>query len=272
MTARARGEKRMRSLSQNTKDARSSRLQAAGLLRLPGLRLHLILAAMLCLCFWVGIVYVCECMFAAVPWEILREQSPLWYTLLDQAFYLVDAAVILLVGIPLAYGACMIYMAAADGESAPFTTLFCAFEGPRTYLRAQGVMLGLLLPVLAVAGVAWHLVDLANRSDLLWLSCLYYGLTILLVVGACSVLGLNDGVLRLSYLHPDHSLFGIFSASQSATRGRLWSLFFFKLRYIGWAILSVLTLGILLIFHALPSFALAHTTHLGITNESNTST
>ena len=262
----------MKSLSPNTKDARSSRLQAAGLLRLPGLRLHLILSAVLCLCFWVGIVYVCECMFAAVPWEALREQSPLWHTLLDQAFYLLDAVVILLVGIPLAYGACMIYMAAADGEKAPLTTLFCAFEGPRAYLRAQGVMLGLLLPLLAVAGAVWHLIDLAGKTEMPGVSWLYYGLTILLALAACFLLGVNDGVLRLAYLYPDRSLFGIFAASRQTARGRLWSLFIFKLHYIGWAILSVLSLGIVLIFHALPIFALAHTTHLGITNESNTST
>ena len=262
----------MKSLPPNTKDARSSRLQARGLLRLPGLRLHLILTAMLCLCFWVGIVYVCECIFAAVPWETLHEQSPLWYTLLDQAFYLVDLAVILLVGIPLAYGACMIYMAAADGEKSPFATLFCAFAGPRAYLRAQGVMLGLLLPVLAVTGAAWHLIDLAGKAELPETSWLYYGLVILLAAFACLLLGLNDGVLRLAYLSPDRSLFGIFAASRQTARGRLWSLLFFKLRYIGWAILSVLSLGIVLIFHALPAFALAHTTHLGITNESNTST
>jgi len=202
----------------------------------------------------------------------LQEQSPLWYTLLDQMFYLLDILVIILVGLPLLYGACMIYMAAADGKKEPMTTLFCAFSSPSAYRRSLAVMIGLLLPPLLVAGSALWLTHLATGAEQAWMTALYYGLALLLVVSACLLLGCHDAVLRLYYLHPDASVFRLFSASRRKTRGRLFELFLFKLSYTGWWLLSVLSLGIVLIFHALPAFILAYTVRLDVSDESKPST
>lgn len=247
--------------------SKTSKLTAAALLHLPGVRMHLVLTAILCLCFWVGIVYIGECVFAAIPWEALHEQSPLWYTLLDQTFYLLDVIVIVLVGLPLLYGACMIYEAAADGKKEPMTTLFCAFSSPSAYRRSLAAMIGLLLPPLLVAGSALWLNHLAKGTEQIWMAVLYYGLTLLLVVAACLLLGCHDAVLRLCYLHPDTSVFRLFSASRRVTRRRLFELFLFKLSYTGWWLLSVLSLGIVLIFHALPVFTLAYTVRLDVSDE-----
>ena len=251
---------------------KTARLQASALLRLPGLRIHLVLTAILCLCFWTGIVYICECVFAAVPWATLSEQSPLWYEILDQAFYYLDVVVIVLVGIPLLYGACMIFAAAVDGQKAPMTTLFCGFAGPRAYARALGIMLGMLLPALAIAAGILYLVRLTKNGEMAELAWLYYALIVLLPLVICLLSGAHDGALRLSYLRPDMSAHRIFAASRRAAKGRLAKLFLFKLSYLAWAVLSVLSLGIVLIFHALPSFALAYTLYLNSPNETNTST
>ena len=262
----------MKSLSAATKNARSSRLQAAALLRLPGLRLHLVTTAILCLCFWVGIVYIGECVFAAAPWETLREQAPLWYEWLDKAFYLLDVLVILLVGLPLLFGACMIFVAAADGKKEPMTTLFCAFASPAAYGRALTVMLGLLFPTLVQAGGTLYLVQLASATEQVGMTVLWYGLAVVLILAVWLLSGCHDAVLRLCYLHPDTPAHRLFCTSRRLTKHRLVSLFLFKLHYVGWALLSVLSLGIVLIFHALPAFALAHTARLDLPNESNTST
>ncbi len=267
----------MEPLSMHTNDSPSSRsktakLTAAALLRLPGMRLHLVLTAILCLCFWVGIIYIGECTFAAIPWEALHEQSPIWYTVLDQMFYLLDVIVIVLMGLPLLYGACMVYQAAVDGRKAPMATLFCAFSSPSAYRRALAVMLELLLPALLAAGAILYLLRLAKSTEQIGMTVLYAALALLLIFGACLLMGCHDAALRLCYLHPDVPARQLFAASRRVTKGHLFSLLLFKASYLGWWILSILSLGIILIFHALPTFTLAYTVRLDVPDEINPST
>jgi hypothetical protein len=225
---------------------------------MPHVRLHLILTVLCCMTFWIGSIYISECTFNAVPWESLYENRYLLYALLDVLFYAVDALIIVLIGLPLLFGCAMIFEGAARGVREPMTTLFCAFDSPRRYRKTLGLMLWLLgahllTPVLC-AILAWALYDSIGTVSL-WVT-LPVALITLLV--ASVILGRNDAVLALAYDDPSASVYEWFARSHRITKGKYLTLWQFKLSYIGWGLLSVLSLGLVLILHALPHFSLSY--------------
>ena len=234
------------------------RQRARELLSLPHMRLHLILAALCCLAFWIGGVYINECAFNAVPWERLYHDDLLLYTLLDALYYVTDGLVVLMLGLPLLYGCAMIFEGAARGVRKPMATLFCAFTSARAYRRALGVILCLLgFPLLALsacAGVAWMCFDAIDASTLYTT----IPLSLLFLAFMAVMLGQNDAVLALAYDDPDATVLSLLARSRKMTKGRLLDLLRFKLAFLGWGLLSVLSLGLVLIFHALPMFSLSY--------------
>ena len=242
--------------------ADTSRRRANELLALPHMRLHLILAILCCLTFWIGGIYLSERTFNAVPWASLYEGNRLLYTLLDVVYYVVDGLIILFLGLPLLYGCAMILEGAARGVREPMTTLFCAFESPRRYRKTLGLMLRFIgahaLPVALCAWLIWARYQ-TDGPDTLWETL---PTTLVFLFVASIVLGRNDAVLTLAYDDPTASVRDVFARSRTLTKGRLWGLFRFKSSFVGWALLSVLTLGLVLIFHALPHFSLSYSLYL----------
>ena len=239
-----------------------SRKRANELLALPHLRLHLILAILCCLTFWIGGIYISERTFNAVPWAKLHENDWLLYTLLDVVYYVVDGLIILFLGLPLLYGCAMIFEGAARGVREPMTTLFCAFESPRRYRRALGVMLGVaLLPaILFVMCVLFAYQIKFTQSP--WQAVLILLYTALPMLAVLLGRSRYDAALTLAYDDPTVSVKDLFARSRAITKGRLWELFRFKLSFVVWTLLSVLTLGLVLIFHALPYFSLSYSLYL----------
>ena len=244
------------------------RQRARELLSLPHMRLHLILATLCCLAFWIGGVYINECAFNAVPWEHLYHNNFLLYTLLDVLYYVTDGLVVLMLGLPLLYGCAMIFEGAARGVREPMATLFYAFTSAHAYRRALGVVFCLLIfPLLslsACAGVAWVCFDAIDPSTLYTT----IPLSLLFMAFMAVLLGQNDAVLTLAYDDPDATVSSLLARSRAITKGRLWDLFRFKLTFIGWGALSVLSLGLVLLFHALPHFSLSYS--LLLTQEAGT--
>jgi uncharacterized membrane protein len=136
--------------------------------------------------------------------------------------------------------------------------LFCPLDSPRRYRKTLGLMLWLLgahllTPVLC-AILAWALYDSIGTVSL-WVT-LPVALITLLV--ASVILGRNDAVLALAYDDPSASVYEWFARSHRITKGKYLTLWQFKLSYIGWGLLSVLSLGLVLILHALPHFSLSY--------------
>ena len=234
------------------------RLRARALLAMPHMRMHLILTVLCCMTFWIGSIYISECTFNAVPWESLYESRYLVYLLLNLLFYTADALIILLIGLPLLYGCAMIFEGAARGVREPMTTLFCAFDSPRRYRKTLGLMLWLLgahllTPVLC-AILVWALYDSIGTVSF-WVTL---PVTLIMLLAASVILGRNDAVLALAYDDPSASVHEWFVRSHRITKGKHLSLWQFKLSYIGWGLLSVLSLGLVLILHALPLFSLSY--------------
>ena len=238
------------------------RLRAKELLSLPDMRLHLVFTSMLCLAFTVGGLYMIECAFCVVPWAELYHSDVVRHLLWLVLMLVIEVLYIVLAALPMLFGAAMIYQAAAQGKREPLSTLLSPFASFRTYRRALGVMLRLLaLPALTI-GLCALLILAADRADMVWLMAVILLFSALLLTAVSLLCCRDDAVLPLAYLRPDAPPSALFSASLRLTHGRLIALWRFKLSHIGWALLSVASLGVVLMLHALPYFSLSHTLYL----------
>ncbi len=241
-------------------DAKLCRVRANELLRGSEMRLHLILAALLCMTFWIGIVYLCECTFDIFPWEAWRKNDLFRYAVFQALFYLVDTLVILLFGLPLLFGTAMILQGAAYGKREPLSTMFCAFGSFRAYGRAMTVIFRLLaLPLFSL--LLMTLLVIAAR----WLSTIPVIIaatvsciaTLLVTALLC---GRDLAVLPLCYRFPSMRVKQIFSLSHTMTAPHLFPLLCFRLHYVPHVLLTVLTLGIYALVDGLPRHAIAMAT------------
>lgn len=240
-------------------DAAQSRLIASTVLQTRGIRLHLVLAQLITLALWVGCLYLTENIFAAAPWVALHERMPVLYTLLDVLFYTIDALVVVLLGLPLIYGCAEVVYAAHDGQRLPLATLFRPFTGGAAYGRAIAVMTVILLPraiVFFLLQLLWHLTA-ATASPLISLAL--GALALILLALSTLAVGLDDALLPLALAYPEQRVLALYCRSVRLCAPRLRRIWCFKLTYLGWGVLSALSLGVLLFGHALPHYTLAHT-------------
>lgn len=253
---------RMDEVSPSAADARRI---ASTQLRTRGLRLHLILAALLTLAFWVGCLYLTENIFAVVPWVALYEDAYTLFVLLNVLYYTVDVAVAVCLGFGLLYGCATVFYAASRGEQLPLTALFCAFESGRRYGRAITVMVLIAFPraiAVTVLRVLWQQLTTSQGTGvtLLWLL-----LTLAFFAAATILFGLDDAYLPLALAEPHENVLRLYRRSVRLSSQCLVRIWLYKLTYLGWGLLSVLTLGVLLIGHALPHYTLSHTIWTGDT-------
>ena len=239
---------------------RTHRRRASIALQGNGVRLRLIFTALLTLTFFVAGIYVCECAFYAVPWREVYLDSPAKYELLNSLLYAVDGAVVLFLGLPILHGALCICFASAEGKRLPFSTLFDAFQGASRYFRTLALMLCFVLRYAAPVLIVWAGFALPGRVTSLSPALVWILATIgvLLALALLFLLGRDDAILALSYRHPEYSLRRLFHTSHRMMRGQLRQLALFKLSFVGWAALSVLSFGVLLVLHTLPYYVLAH--------------
>lgn len=240
-------------------DVVSAKRVASSVLRTDGMRLHLMLTALLCLVLGGGSLYLVESIFAVVPWAKLYHVSPHNFLLLDALYTLTDVAFTTLVIFPLVFGAAHIFFAAARGENLPLSALFSAFDSARSYRRSVATMTVLALPRLLVLLVLGTVCRSALAASSLPTALFWWVLALALLVGASIALGFDDALLALMLGESDLNIFQAYRASVRLTLPRLARIWRFKLGYALWAVASVLSLGVLMFAHALPHYALAHT-------------
>ena len=241
--------------------ARRCRAKAGDILRRGDTRLHLSLAIILCVTFIFGIVYLANCAFCVIPWAEIRAESIILYFLYDVAVGLFQVLVVTFFGLPLIFGTAMVLIGSALDEPQPLSVILCAFERPRAYFRALGIMLRLIILPVLLFGLSLLMI-LATRlvSDVLIVSALLFTAALFLL---CVLLyGANDAVLWQAFLHPERRVRHLFRASHAITRARRLSQLRFRLSYIGWGLLAIPTLGLSLILHTIPHFTLAYTLFL----------
>jgi hypothetical protein len=219
--------------------------------------LHLLLAAVLYMTLSIGSFHLIELVMLPIPWRALYTDAPLIYRLLDALYYVLDGAIILLLILPLGFGTARIFYIESQGTRAALSDMFFPFQSARCYFRSTWIMLLLLLPRIFAALLARTLWQCAGGLALGWRLALY-GLSVLLLAAFSVLFTLDDAVLPLAFDRPTLSPRALWRTSARRNAGYMMELFRFKLGFLGWGVLSVLSFGILLLFHTLPLYALAH--------------
>ncbi len=243
--------------------SRRCRIQATDRLRQGNTRLHLCLALIIFLTFVIGTVFLAHCVFCTIPWNQIRQESIIKYFLWDVIVASIQVLLAVFLDLPLLFGTAMIFIGAAYDEPRPLSTMFCAFESPRAYVRALGIMLRLLIwPVLMLGAAA--LVVLTIRANLVTdariVAVLFFAASLLAL--STLMYGANDAVLPLVFRRPECRIRELFRTSHALTKRRRLAQFFFKLSYLARILMGILTLGLSLILHTIPHLSLAYTLFL----------
>jgi hypothetical protein len=241
--------------------------RAKEILTIDGLRLNLILCVLFYLTFFVGGIYMVECAFSAVPWAELYEQNILLHFAWLAILFLIEACVLMFALLPMLYGVAMIFQGATMGQKVPLSLLFFAFGSARNYRRAFGVIFRLLALPAATLGLCALLVLAVKDASSPWLVLLTFFIAALLFLTVSLICCRDDAVLALAYRCPDARVRDLFAASHRITKSAWRKLLLFKLSFWFWTLMSVATLGLLTILHALPYFTIAHTLFTGVPDE-----
>ncbi len=236
-------------------DERSRRIAEARL-REGDTRLHLILASVLCLSLSLGALYLTELVFLPLPWQALYDRDPSLYHLLDAFCYALEVAFVILIILPLVFGTARIFHATAEGDRLALSELFSPFRSGRSYRRAMLVMLLWTLPRLFAGLLIYGLCSGADGRPL-GIKLLLYALALLLFAADSLLFTLDSAVLPLAFDDDSLGPRALWRTSALRCYDRMLELWRFKLGYLGWGLLSVLSLGTLLICHTLPLYALA---------------
>ena len=237
-------------------DARSRRIAEAQL-RESGTRMRLILASVMCLALSLGTVYLTELALAPVPWQLLYDETPSLYALFDMLYYALEIAALVLIALPLLFGTARVFAATSRGERPSLSEMFSPFNSGRSYLRAVLVMLSLAIPRL-VAILLIRALWLAAEGRATLIRLLLYALAVTVFFAVSFLLTLDDAVLPLALGDESLSLRALWRRSTRIRIDGMMERLRFKLGYLGYFVLSVLSLGTLLICHTLPLYALAH--------------
>lgn len=252
----------------------SLRKDAQRILTTPGVRISMVLATVLFLTFWIGSIYLVENTWYSINWNTLYEKSEMLYHLADALVYAVDAVIVVFVGLPLLYGWLRFMFLAATGALPPYSVLFCAFGNRRIYFRS------IALCILAAVLIAWPYALAVLMALLAYLLNAYGGiigvtLMVLLSIlsGATVILGslCNTGSTLLLWLeinHPDDSIKQLLVRTFDAVNGKRAELWLHNMTLIPTYLLGIVTLGVMLIYHALPlTFVAQQRSYAALTGE-----
>ena len=239
-------------------DTRTAKHIAMDILRMDGTRLHLVLAALVCLTLCCGGLYLLENVFVIVPWATLYYDAPTAFYAFDALYTAVDIGFVVLIACPLIYGTATVFFATADGQKLPLSAMFDGFSSAKRYLRAVLIVSAKVLPRALVLMLLVALVRAALGAETLAVALLWWLLSFAALVGGAIVLGLDDTLLPLALSNEAVGFFKLYRASLSRCAPRLIRILRFKLSFLLWGLASVTTLGVLLFSHALPYFCLTH--------------
>jgi len=181
---------------------------------------------------------------------------------------MIATVVMLILTLPLLGGTMYIAQGLADGEERHARDVFHAYTSPSAYLRAWIVTL-LPLCILALTALVDVLIidvthamcNIVSDSEKwsiyidLFLSAGDVFIAITTLVGVFFS-GYLFPIAWLAYTAPGMSLSRVIRTSIRAARGHLGDILIFHLSFLGWLILSICTVGILLVLFVLPYYLL----------------
>lgn len=205
--------------------------------------------------------------YAIGPWNT-GEGSAAWLSALN--------VILTLTVIPLIGGTMYIVTGLAKGEYRHIRGVFYAYSSPSAYFRTW---ISLLIPCLmlaSVVGISAVIVKLSQGLAEMALASKAtesYGSLFLdsgiffAIVAAVIGLAISGYILPffwLAFSHPEQSVGMMFVRSVSLAHRRLGAWLLLQLSFLGWFLLSVATVGILLVLFTIPYYLLSVTLYLAM--------
>lgn len=250
-----------RALSPETIKRREAKALAQNCFFKKGNSLLLIAAVLLPVIIYV----VAQGLYSMVYFAVDPQETNTW---IAEASYIVDLILGFLM-LPLAGGTLYVVTGLAAGEERQLRDIFYAYSSWRAHIRTWFVMWILLLAISATAGIAATILMSAQglsemASTVLEQSRYAFaiydgGLALAALIGLFGLL-LCMYLLPLLWLvfrYPNRSFASLMAQSIQAVRGRLMAWIVFQISFIGWLLLSVATVGIVLVLFAAPYYLLA---------------
>lgn len=257
------------------KRSRSLRKRAKNILRLNGVRMGMVLATILFMTLWIISIYLVENTWYAIDWLTVYAQSQPLYDFLDILLYIADGLIVFFICLPLLYGWIRYMYLAATGVVPPYSILFTAFSSARAYFRSLGIVLLFILqsslPLLLFGG-AITLTYLCYIQATIWgyllcPLCAIVGIA-LLILGTVANAGASL-VFILDINHPSLPVLRLFRRAHHLRRGTRFQVWLLGLSFLPHVILGIISLGLSLLFHAIPlQFITVQRALLSITGES----
>lgn len=220
-----------------------------------GARLNLVVAGLMYYVLAAAVPLTTAAIWTAVSHFIEPDE---WLYTLSRV---IDGALVLLFVMPLMYGFNTLAWRIYRDGSADTDCVFSAYRMlPRTWLvmLIQLIPAGLIASAVFMCIEAWRYIDgfsIMSRNSTV-ITAVHAGLvvTCVLIVVLFLVLAVRLYLLQSYAYRGDMSVADALARSWSASRGQIRRIIGFVMRYIGWAVLGVLSVGVLLIYRVIPCY------------------
>lgn len=202
-----------------------------------------------------------------IDWETLYEGNMLLYSVLYYAEWLVHLAFFFLTAPPLYLGLYRMAVRMSREESVGILDVFRYFSSKALYRRAIAIVLRTACFVLPVYFAGLLAVSTLGMEDGALLTALSLCLLAVVFLLCLFIFSLSGGYVTLAVLREDAPLSECRAMAREISRGRAWTNVIFLLSLSWRILLSLLTVGVVLLVHTLPMSMLASANYVGRQSE-----
>lgn len=230
--------------------------RARSLLGADGNRVKLIVGLLICVLATVTVLLIVSALSLMIDFEGIYATSAALGALVEVAFMLIQLILVLLLAFPLYLGLFSAALRMRRGEPFSLGDLFMFFDSPAAYLRGWGI-------TVRVVGRAFPYLILYGLSLLAYLlaSDVFYGLVGIaaapLVILGLYTTGRSFPFVMLALCNPGASLKHTMINAIAMTRKKTLSILVFRMRLLWRFLLSLVSIGVVTLFHVLPLMILA---------------
>lgn len=237
---------------------------ARALLSRDGNRTTLILSILICaVASFLPTLVISWPLTYLLDWEGMYYDTPLLYTVLYYLEWLIGFVFFFLTATPLYLGIYRMAVQMSREEAVHLLDVFYYFGSKRLYRRALLILLRTACFLLPVCGAIQALADAVGIEN----GMLVVVLSLLLLVAVffiCLVIfSCTGGYITLSILRENAPLSECAALARELSRGRMWGNVLFLLPLVWRLLLSLLSVGVVLLLHTLPVSLLASANYVG---------
>ena len=237
---------------------------ARALLSRDGNRTMLILSILICaVASFLPTLVISWPLTYLLDWESMYYDTPLMYTVLYYLEWLVRFVFFFLTATPLYLGLYRMAVRMSREESVRPLDVFYYFGGKVLYRRALLILLRTACFVLPVYGALKVLSGAFGVENGVIFIALSVALLAVVSFVCLVVSSFTGGYITLAILREDAPLSECVALARELSRGRTWSNVLFLLSLVWRLLLSLLSVGVVLLLHTLPVSLLASANYVG---------